>query len=73
MINHVSDFVDYRYIQCMHQKLYHLTGGDYEDFVNIVCEAKAAFHITPEGHAQFKDWLQSIKRYRFCQSIRLEV
>ncbi|XP_034174231.1 zinc finger SWIM domain-containing dorado isoform X1 [Osmia lignaria lignaria] len=54
------------YIQCMHQKLYHLTGGDYEDFVNIVCEAKAAFHITPEGHAQFKDWLQSIKRSQSC-------
>lgn len=51
------------YIQCMHQKLYHLTPGDYEDFVNIVCVARTAFQITAEGSAQFKEWLQSIKRY----------
>lgn len=53
----------HRYIQCMHQKLYHLTSGEYEDFVNVVCAARAAFHITPEGHVQFKERLQSIKRY----------
>jgi hypothetical protein len=53
----------YRYIQCMHQKLYHLTTADYEDFVNIVCSARAAFQITPEGNTQFKEWLQSIRRY----------
>lgn len=52
------------YIQCLHQKLYHLTPSDYEDFVNIVCIARAAFQITAEGSAQFKEWLQSIKRYR---------
>jgi hypothetical protein len=52
-----------RYIQCMHQKLYHLTTADYEDFVNIVCSARAAFQITPEGNTQFKEWLQSIRRY----------
>lgn len=50
------------YIQCMHQKLYHVTPADYEDFVNIVLAARAAFQITPEGSAQFKEWLQSIKR-----------
>lgn len=50
------------YIQCMHQKLYHLTPADYEDFVSIVCTARAAFHITPEGSGQFKEWLQSIRR-----------
>lgn len=53
------------YIQCMHQKLYHLTPADYEDFVNIVCVARTAFQITAEGSAQFKEWLQSIKRYVF--------
>jgi len=47
----------------MHQKLYHLTTADYEDFVNIVCSARAAFQITPEGNTQFKEWLQSIRRY----------
>ncbi|XP_015439816.1 PREDICTED: zinc finger SWIM domain-containing protein 8 [Dufourea novaeangliae] len=54
------------YIQCMHQKLYHLVVGDYEEFANIVCAARAAFHITPDGHVQFKDWLQSIKRSQSC-------
>lgn len=46
----------------MHQKLYHLTSSDYEEFVNIVCSARAAFQITPDGSAQFKEWLQSIRR-----------
>ncbi|XP_022909187.2 zinc finger SWIM domain-containing protein 8 homolog [Onthophagus taurus] len=55
------------YIQCMHQKLYHLTSADYEDFVSIVCAARAAFQITPEGSTQFKEWLQSIKRSKSCK------
>ncbi|XP_063237726.1 zinc finger SWIM domain-containing protein 8 homolog isoform X2 [Bacillus rossius redtenbacheri] len=55
------------YIQCLHQKLYHLTTGDYEDFVNIVCSARAAFQITPEGSTQFKEWLQSIRRSKSCK------
>ncbi|PSN52082.1 hypothetical protein C0J52_03900, partial [Blattella germanica] len=42
------------YIQCMHQKLYHITTADYEDFVNIVCSARAAFQITPEGQNHAK-------------------
>ncbi|XP_023288160.1 zinc finger SWIM domain-containing protein 8 isoform X2 [Orussus abietinus] len=54
------------YIQCMHQKLYHLMADDYEDFASVVCAARAAFHITPEGHTQFKEWLQSIKRSQSC-------
>lgn len=52
----------YRYIQCIHQKLYHLTQADYEEFASIILAARAAFQLTPEGSAQFKDWLQSIKR-----------
>lgn len=47
----------------MHQKLYHLMSPDYEDFASVVRAARTAFHITPEGHTQFKEWLQSIKRY----------
>lgn len=53
----------YRYIQCIHQKLYHLTTADYEEFSSIILAARAAFQITPEGNAQFKDWLQSIRRW----------
>lgn len=60
-INNLVCF-DFRYIQCMHQKLYHLTAGDYEEFASIVCAARAAFQINPEGNTQFKEWLQSIKR-----------
>ncbi|XP_076268553.1 zinc finger SWIM domain-containing dorado isoform X5 [Rhynchophorus ferrugineus] len=55
------------YIQCMHQKLYHLTSADYEDFVSIVCAARAAFQITPEGTTQFKEWLSSIRRSKSCK------
>ncbi|XP_023294317.2 zinc finger SWIM domain-containing protein 8 homolog isoform X2 [Lucilia cuprina] len=55
------------YIQCIHQKLYHLTPADYEDFASIIVAARAAFQITPEGSAQFKDWLQSIKRSKSCK------
>ncbi|XP_025832441.1 zinc finger SWIM domain-containing protein 8 isoform X3 [Agrilus planipennis] len=55
------------YIQCMHQKLYHLMPNDYEEFVSIVCSARAAFQITPEGSTQFKEWLQSIRRSKSCK------
>jgi hypothetical protein len=55
------------YIQCIHQKLYHLTTADYEDFASIILAARAAFQITPEGNAQFKDWLQSIRRSKSCK------
>ncbi|CAG9765145.1 unnamed protein product [Ceutorhynchus assimilis] len=55
------------YIQCMHQKLYHLTTADYEDFVSIVLAARAAFQITPEGNVQFKEWLSSIRRSKSCK------
>jgi hypothetical protein len=54
------------YIQCLHHKLYHLMPGEYEDFATVVCAARAAFHITPEGHTQFKEWLQSMKRSPAC-------
>lgn len=57
-----SDSFHCRYIQCIHQKLYHLTVADYEEFTSTILSARNAFQITPEGSAQFKDWLQSIKR-----------
>lgn len=53
----------YRYIQCIHQKLYHLTVADYEEFTSTIMSARTAFQITPDGNTQFKDWLQSIRRY----------
>ncbi|KAG4075704.1 hypothetical protein HA402_003529 [Bradysia odoriphaga] len=55
------------YIQCIHQKLYHLTAADYEDFASIILAARAAFQITPEGNNQFKDWIQTIRRSKSCK------
>ncbi|XP_070506078.1 zinc finger SWIM domain-containing protein 8 homolog [Chironomus tepperi] len=55
------------YIQCIHTKLYHLTVADYEEFTNTILSARAAFQITPEGHNQFKDWIQSIRRSKSCK------
>ncbi|CAB0008630.1 unnamed protein product [Nesidiocoris tenuis] len=55
------------YIQCLHQKLYHLSSAEHDEFINIVLSARAAFHITPEGAQQFKEWLQSIRRSKSCK------
>ncbi|XP_014289772.1 zinc finger SWIM domain-containing protein 8 homolog [Halyomorpha halys] len=55
------------YIQCLHQKLYHLSSAEYDEFLNLVLSARAAFQITPEGSQQFKEWLQSIRRSKSCK------
>ncbi|CAG7787025.1 unnamed protein product [Allacma fusca] len=55
------------YFQCLHQKLYHITLSDYEDFVSIVCTARQAFHLTPDGNSQFKEWLQNLRRSKACK------
>ncbi|XP_050667578.1 zinc finger SWIM domain-containing protein 8 homolog isoform X2 [Leptidea sinapis] len=55
------------YIQCIHQKLYHLTSVEYEEFVAIVLSARNAFQLTPEGHTQFKEWLASLRRSKSCK------
>ena len=51
------------YYQCIHQKLFHLTTNDYEDFVNILVHARRAFHWTPEGVQSYSQLLLSIKRW----------
>ncbi|CAH2254504.1 jg25683 [Pararge aegeria aegeria] len=55
------------YIQCIHQKLYHLTSVEYEEFVGIVLSARTAFQLTPEGNTQFKEWLASLRRSKSCK------
>ncbi|CAG9559710.1 unnamed protein product [Danaus chrysippus] len=55
------------YIQCIHQKLYHLTPVEYEEFVGIVLSARTAFQLTPEGNTQFKEWLASLRRSKSCK------
>lgn len=55
------------YYQCIHQKLFHLTTNDYEDFVNILVHARRAFHWTPEGVQSYSQLLLSIKRNKSCK------
>lgn len=55
------------YYQCIHQRLYHLTSSDYEEFVNVLLHAKRAFHWTQEGVAAFSQLLQSIRRSKSCK------
>lgn len=55
------------YIHCMNQKLYHLASSDHEDFVSIVCSARNAYEINPNGSQQFKEWLQSIRKSKSCK------
>ncbi|XP_037296469.1 zinc finger SWIM domain-containing protein 8 [Manduca sexta] len=55
------------YIQCIHQKLYHLTAMEYEEFVSIVLSARTAFQLTPDGNTQFKEWLASLRRSKSCK------
>lgn len=51
-----------RYFQCIHQRLYHLTPNDYEDFVSVIVHAKRAFNWLIEGPNAFQQLLSSIKR-----------
>lgn len=55
------------YIQCIHQKLYHLTSVEYEEFISIMLAARTAFQLTPEGNTQFKEWLASLRRSKSCK------
>ena len=52
----------FRYFQCIHQRLYHLTPNDYEDFVSVIVHAKRAFNWLIEGPNAFQQLLSSIKR-----------
>jgi len=51
-----------RYYQGIHQRLYHVTSSEYDEFVSIVLNAKRAFSWTPEGVTGFQQLLQSIRR-----------
>ncbi|XP_019727643.1 zinc finger SWIM domain-containing protein 8 isoform X2 [Hippocampus comes] len=50
------------YLQYIHHRLIHLTPADYDDFVNIIRSARAAFCLTPVGVMQLNDVLQNLKR-----------
>ncbi len=50
------------YIQCIHQRMYHVTQPEYDDFISVVQSAQKAFVMAPGGMAQFNDFLQSLRR-----------
>ncbi|UYV61045.1 ZSWIM8 [Cordylochernes scorpioides] len=55
------------FIACAHFKMYHITAGEYDEFVNIIRAARSAFQLTPGGHVQFNEFLQSIRRSKSCK------
>ena len=53
-----------RYYQhCIGQKLMYLQPTDYDDFTQIICQAKKAFFWTQMGVQCYQELLNNIKRY----------
>ena len=57
----------YRFIQCAHQRIHHISNADYDEFVSIVCTARNAFYLAPGGIVQFNELLQSLRRSKSCR------
>jgi len=55
------------YYQCIHQRLYHLTPAEYEDFTAIILHARKAFMWTPSGSNDFQNLLSSMRRTKTCK------
>ncbi|XP_041485312.1 zinc finger SWIM domain-containing protein 8-like isoform X2 [Lytechinus variegatus] len=55
------------YIQCIHQRMYHITPPEYDDFISVVQSAQKAFSMQAGGQAQFKDFIQSLRRLPRCK------
>ena len=57
----------YRFVQCTHQRMNHITPAEYDEIVNIICSARNAFYMTPGGLVQFNELLQSLRRTKSCK------
>lgn len=55
------------YYQCIHQRLYHLTPAEYEDFTGIILHARKAFMWTQSGQNEFQNLLSSLRRTKSCK------
>jgi hypothetical protein len=55
------------YYQCIHQKVYHLTPGEYDDFTAIIIHARKAFLWTGSGQSEFQNLLSSLRRTKSCK------
>ena len=57
----------YRFVQCTHQRMNHITPAESDEIVNIICSARNAFYMTPGGLVQFNELLQSLRRTKSCK------
>jgi len=55
------------YYQCIHQRLYHLTPAEYEDFTAIILHARKAYLWTASGQNEFQNLLSSLRRTKTCK------
>jgi len=55
------------YYQSIHQKIYHLTPGEYDDFTSIILHARKAFLWTGNGQNEFQNLLSSLRRTKSCK------
>jgi len=55
------------YYQCIHQKLYHVTPAEYDDFTQIILHARKAFMWTAGGNNEFQNLLSSLRRTKSCK------
>lgn len=55
------------YYQCIHQRLYHLTPAEYEDFTAIILHARKAYMWTASGQNEFANLLSSLRRNKSCK------
>jgi len=62
-----------RYYQhCIGQKLMYLQPTDYDDFTQIICQAKKAFFWTQMGVQCYQELLNNIKRNKACKKMPTE-
>ncbi|XP_077534484.1 zinc finger SWIM domain-containing dorado isoform X3 [Haemaphysalis longicornis] len=55
------------FIACTHTKMYHITSVEYDEFINTLRSARAAFMLTPGGIVQFTELLHSLRRSKSCK------
>lgn len=55
------------FIACTHTKMYHITSVEYDEFINTLRSARAAFMLTPGGMVQFTELLHSLRRSKSCK------
>ncbi|OQV21645.1 Zinc finger SWIM domain-containing protein 8 [Hypsibius exemplaris] len=60
------------FIFCIHQKIYHISPPEYEDFVSTVVAMQAVSNLVHNGQASFATTLNEIKRSTSCKKELLD-